>query len=120
MTFEGDPRRAIAVRRNRLSSRSSRGALVLARWGDRAYWVALAFAALPLLTASVWSALSYEPLRIRLLTVAFLGFMPGLAFYLIGCFTSWTLNAVSAIYEFVVSYCERTFRFLTSTNSFSN
>jgi hypothetical protein len=46
--------------------------------------------------------------------------MPGLAFYLIGCFTSWTLNAVSAIYEFVVSYCERTFRFLTSTNSFSN
>jgi hypothetical protein len=114
MTFEDDPRRAMAVPQNRLSPRSSRGAQALARWGDLAYWVALAFAALSLLTTGVWSALSYEPLWMRLITVAFLGFLPALAFYLIGHLMSWTLNTVSAIYEFVVPYCERTFRFLST------
>jgi hypothetical protein len=112
MTFEDDPRRAMAVPPKGPSPRSSRGARALARWGDLAYWVALAFAVLSLVTTGVWSALSHEPLWMRLITVAFLGFLPALAFYLMGHLMSWTLNTVSAIYEFVVPYCERTFRFL--------
>jgi hypothetical protein len=108
-------RRAMAVPVEESSPQRSPAAEVLARCGNFSYWLALVFAALFLLAASAFSTLSSEPLWLRLMTLVFLGFLPALAFYLIGWLTSWTLKVASAIYELVAPFFRRTFRVVTNT-----
>src|SRR5712691_2680211 len=96
------------------ASNSSCGAQVLGRWATFSYWLALVLAVICLLAASAFSALTPEPLWVRLLTLVLLGFIPALAFYFIGWLAFWHLKAASAIYGLIVPVFRRTFQVLAN------
>jgi hypothetical protein len=83
----------------------SRGAQKFVLWGTFSYKLGLALAATYLVAANTFIAISHENLAVQLMTFIFVGIVPALLTYLIGCLTYWAMKVTSAICDPVVSFC---------------
>jgi hypothetical protein len=81
------------------TSQRSRAAQALASCANISYWFALALAAIFLLLAGAFAALSPEPTGPRLMSLVFLGIVPAITACSVGFLVYCTLKGTSAIYD---------------------
>jgi hypothetical protein len=78
-----------------------------ARWAPLSYEFALILVTIDLFVAGAFAVLSPESFIIRLLTFVFLGIVPALLTFLIGCLTYLALKGASAICDPLVALTSR-------------